>query len=1232
MVGCTECRPKSRSLNISLDHRQMASNFLLKSGHFLPKNVEMFLRAVLAFLMLTVYGVLHAQNFDVSEFPNYFLPPALRGMSAEEISRNHSAELLATKRRLNAALGMMFSRLTVPLVMNESEGPKNYRYFDTLYKELRPIDSDIKIMPSSGVLRSAIGFLYQELYTAEQTGNSAVTTLEAIAAGKHNIYDSKGNLPALSLQEVGNSMRGVGSDFDVQLIVGKAENFPAARDRAFAITNSAEISLGLRNADMNKGFKASLFPPADVKSYHTITVGGEVIEGQAPRSSAQGGATVDLLAYDMEAKEIKEPKEYLPKENIVDDLLMGFVSYIEPAKDPETGREIVEDGPKQTIRGLRSLLEIPYTRLKQEKRLVEEIRELKQNIKDEKLSRRAAEKAIEQFPKMVRNSRFSGAANRYHRGGEGSFEKEVEELLAVIEEKYNVSTVPEFVDNLRIGRPSQSMPDELPLMAMSRFRQSVAKDGIVYHGTPQVDQGLAILRNGLFLSKSGGRILGGRHTVAVYGRGGYTSPSYATSAGYARSEGVVFQLRIKNDPNLRILDWQNDQVQKSSVVQRLMVEENNNIDAVFERLTREHGVDVILNGGHVLVQNSQAVEFPAGFRGLIRSYDSLVKNKLSSLQSRIEAFRTVEKLKTFIRALGEAAPRTTSRSNLRTELYADFGNYLATEANKEKIMETAKALIEVGSPVSHVVGKLQAARANASEEKDQKYLSVIRGIVDSSHWNDPKNLKDLLTLSEGLDDVVPRTSLMFQTVAHITKSCQGTCTKWMEAIEQNPKLFSSIRSAIRWMDYKVEELELKYNKNKDYYPEPEQLKTARQNQESMKKIEKSFYESILNSPSLRAHPRALDIIEKLENGDLQYMTSRSRKLLFESKAISHADAKKYFERYFSYDTEVGDNFGAARALAFEGLQFRAASEPESLDTLRASLSSGLNSDELDAAAKTLIEIAHSQPATLEPTAKLMAMHIGFSSLSSEETVERAAAYAPHVMDLVYPSRLTAENMKLKAEVSAYLTHILEAVAPAPQSIADQLGYPVFLPQLHFQETSYAKLQNAILEGMLKHAKKDPTLAVILNNKLVEIINKDPKRYNIHSPIRQAYNKVRTYFPEMFAAKTPEAFQEAMRDRVRLIEGDKLTREKAIRQIFKNHGTAMFLGDEDSRLRREAVKRTQRSTLLAGEVEIESEAGRGLSRHYSNHPDESRSATRSAMRELHRKGRLNCTDALSVFAQ
>jgi hypothetical protein len=635
--------------------------------------------------------------FNSSEFRNFFLPQEFRETPSEQIPKQ---VIVDAEKKLEKALSSVFERLTVPLVLAGEEKPTSVRYLKYLTEELKKIDPNVKVRPSGGVVRSAIGYIYSEMLEGlnKNPSVSAETTLA-------NIINEKSDLPGIKV-------RGVGSDFDV-LLEHSGNKLWELKKRAAEITNSAETQFGMRN--LKGGFKRSVFTVGDIKDYHE----------QTGRSTKQGGATIDFLAFDLERGIFIEPESH---RGIVEQILRGQYQYIAPQTENN-----VEDKHKQTIRGIRALIELPFLRLQDSGQLEKELKEL---LKDVQEGKTISSKALEQFEKAVRNARFSGANNRLYRGAPNSLESLIQQVNLALEEKYNRATIPEFVDRFPLeGRKASAQLQHL-LMPVETFVKNHTDNGVLYHGTPDIESGLAIMRGGLFISKVGGKIQK-KNTVAAFGRGGYSSKNKTTALGYAGAEGLVFELEVQKDKPLQILDWLS--VKDTPEIKAISSQALEQGRDVFEVLARDHGIDFIIHT-HVLIQNTEALKFPKDIRKLVEAYHTIIENPHADPQARISAYNNYRQLHGYAIGLGETETRPPLTVEQLTELFinksdAPFAAVKTLLSHSELNQEAARVLQGSETNRQRLRGLL-----NEALENEQTKIAASRIIIDHLDLHDKANI------------------------------------------------------------------------------------------------------------------------------------------------------------------------------------------------------------------------------------------------------------------------------------------------------------------------------------------------------------------------------------------------------------------------------------------------------------------------------------------------------------
>ncbi|MCB0362553.1 MAG: hypothetical protein KDD35_07520, partial [Bdellovibrionales bacterium] len=460
-------------------------------------------------------------TFDLErEFPNYFLPENYSELTTER----QKLSLKRARLLLEKALFHLFSRMTIPIALPKTGSIVSVRYFSYLNRESDKITGNQgRIVPSGGVVRTAISYIYNEMYLLKEKDPSVpdVELLEELASGALTYQ----GMPITSDDIPAFYVRGLGSDVDTLSFRIPIDKQAAVSQMVSDITNSLE-----KFSQIEAGRSAllrTLFSVADIKD----------LEQQMGRSIRSGGASIDWVAFDPIEGVFLEPDG---ARYVIDEMLQGYYRYIK-------GSEAPENPFKQTVRGFRALLEMPWMTISDSSILSAELSDLEGLI----IKRHGIPLHVrEQFDKMVRNSRQNAAHNRIWRGAPGSIEAKLRGFLQTIRQSLEITLLPEFTGQVPLDSKSP-LKEDFPksfLVPTSSLEKYKVSENLIYHGTPNQENALAILRGGLFLS--GGSNVG---TSYVFGRGAYSSPSAKIAYNYAGSEGIAFPLRIRSAA--RILDW-----------------------------------------------------------------------------------------------------------------------------------------------------------------------------------------------------------------------------------------------------------------------------------------------------------------------------------------------------------------------------------------------------------------------------------------------------------------------------------------------------------------------------------------------------------------------------------------------------------------------------------------------------------------------------------------------------
>ncbi len=629
----------------------------------------------------------------------FFVAPALYAPPKVEIEfPNYFAEFkleAEAKKEIEEVLYHLLGRLDIPYVLSGGTELKKVGFINELRTQALVLDPDMQLYVAGGVVRSLLGYMYSVVYDMKHK----YPDLDI-----HMIFEfmKKDKKPVLRQDALG-----VGSDFDMLFLFKKEKSeLSEIKQVLTEFINSAETHMGLRGVDIP--FKKSFVLVGDVKSY----------KEQIDRATAQGGSALDWLAFSIskETGSIKEPDGDF---HIFTKFHRGTYDYL----PPKFGKK-VEVADKQTIRGLRALLELPFLDISETGR--EQIsKELNVLLESLRSGKPLSDKAMEQLEKMMRNARFQGGHNRIFRS-KGQVEQLALALARSLPQKSEgEGKLPPVYEFLRNVRPEKRSPSHDPcslgeggfLMNQQIFIDTYTDNGTLYHGTPDVKNILSMMRGGLVPSdgkseeKEEEKKI--KQGVSACGAGFYTSKD----KGICLTYGIPITLAVRKVP-LRILDWQKFQSYEKERSKKEYKEEN------FLELSERCDLDIIVNR-YPLIQNSGAVDLP-------RSLETLIGLQIKPISEPISTKNLMEFFK--LEPLWRLLP-----SEKRKEIESII------EGNYEKIIGRFKPLSEpiTDEKISEYFEFFDVLRKNMPSEKMSEVSSRIDQVMNESYDQISKNVKPL---------------------------------------------------------------------------------------------------------------------------------------------------------------------------------------------------------------------------------------------------------------------------------------------------------------------------------------------------------------------------------------------------------------------------------------------------------------------------------------------------------
>ena len=558
-------------------------------------------------------------------FPNYF---------KYLLKENHALYLI------NRAMHSIIPRLEVPYVNSNTGKMVNKGFFESIQQLVDQKAPGSKVYIAGGMVRSLLSYIYKKIYNADmreqanlrrplddrETERLIEETFDRIINGKRHygrdLFKEDESPKSLSTLKA----LGVGSDYDI--LIDFPNDFAkkeAVIDEVTNFINSAERQLGLRN---NKDeLKKSIVPVGDVKDYQ------EQFGVEGDQSAVrQGGSTLDWLAFPLSqtistkgtVHDFRMPEGH---QDILDNFLNGYLQYLAPKSGVE-----LRDPDKQTIRGLRALLEILFLRFDPAS-AAQMAKELKTLIEH---SSAISNGAKEQLIKMIRNARSEAAHNRFNSSIPCMPDGELTALIKQLNRQLpndskSLPAIPEFVKNKKIAGRSDdkgNLTEKGILLPIKEFIEKYTTDGVVYHGTPEIQNVLFMIRNGLVLSSNTSE---SRQGVAAHGTGFYTDKSRAKPQNFAGDKGTVIPIKIKKDPKVRILDLNTD---KGKEFFESVKKEYPDQDS-YRILTDDYDIDIVVSEGaspYPLIENADAVIIDKDIKALLEIAINKAKEEIKRNQ------------------------------------------------------------------------------------------------------------------------------------------------------------------------------------------------------------------------------------------------------------------------------------------------------------------------------------------------------------------------------------------------------------------------------------------------------------------------------------------------------------------------------------------------------------------------------------------------------------------------
>lgn len=537
------------------------------------------------------------QQSHTDKFPNFF-----RSLKKED--GTYEGDLV------EKALGAMIDNTPFAYLDQKTGLPKKQGFYEALDQVITSRVPGARAYICGGVVRSCLGKLYQKMYRQWEKSNFDPDVDYARFVLNEMISREK---------EI-NQISTYGFQSDLDILIDFPEKTPKnLREQTIEAADQFINEPRKHFFALDGDFRDILFPEGDVQEYNNLY-------GTQGRCTVltQGGATLDWLAFPIsgENRQMRMPEGH---DDILNSYFEGKLVYA-PAENPR-----VENNIKRAIRGLRPLFDNPFLVLTPDSE--ERLRSIIKNY------RQLTPGAATQIEKLLRNSRLGMAGNRYW--GNESF-------MQFLREK-KLFKIPRYLDRQSLSE-KQMMNDnasESPFLDPEEFFRSYTQDDAVFHGSPGYTTPFKIMRGGPLPSRE--------HKTGDQGRARFGSGLYAHGVNqkswcdrYAGEEGLVFPVKLRRDPSLKILfeaegPGRNFYYQKKN--EYIKSQEKETL-TFHEYLQKNYGVDIVVSGGtYITILNSYVLKPEWKIGTLYQSalsplFSSMMYDQLTSMK---EAEKLAEK-------------------------------------------------------------------------------------------------------------------------------------------------------------------------------------------------------------------------------------------------------------------------------------------------------------------------------------------------------------------------------------------------------------------------------------------------------------------------------------------------------------------------------------------------------------------------------------------------------------
>jgi hypothetical protein len=522
---------------------------------------------------------------------------------------------------VSAATASVLRRMVFPVTNSGEDKPHSERLFSTLAAHFQQTSAEAELIVGAGPAGDALAYVQQRLWDAREAdpNSDAKAVLRAVISETSDI-------PA---QEV----MGVGSDLDF-LLRAPSQQYGTLVDYVTKRTRGTAEAFSPEKYDT--AVEDVVFAKEDVKSFNS----------QMQLATKQGGASVDHMSFSLTRGTFLDPPGSRLATPLLEEFLKGRLHHFGPVGESEKF-----SANKQVARTVRVMTKFPWMQVVDESILRQDLAAMSRDTADGKPE---DERVTKQLLKITRNGRASNGDNRFHESlkeSRGKKDKPLEaailDVIQSMEARYGQSYMPRVAPIRTLHQRSEMplAPGQIPTRKF--FLNHTSGTGWVYYAIPTPEHALGVMRGNFVVSRL-------QNESGTDGQGVHLTPNLQEAQRLAGPKGLIVKVQFTKDgfEKLRVVDLK--QLKKDpeygSYVQKAALAGEH----PFEWVAKHLGLDAVVDGDDIWVQNARAMQPVTQLKEIIEAYGRVIDNPHSNPYERLTAAVTYEQLHQYAQSVGES--------------------------------------------------------------------------------------------------------------------------------------------------------------------------------------------------------------------------------------------------------------------------------------------------------------------------------------------------------------------------------------------------------------------------------------------------------------------------------------------------------------------------------------------------------------------------------------------------